>query len=56
MNDVQKAARAVWWILDLLMKDKKLSAIGLIEMAYQCDASEAREFVNAVEHAYNLGN
>ncbi len=56
MNNIQKAAKAVYRVLDLLRKDEKLSAVGLIEMAYKCSTEDAEEFVNSVETVYDLGN
>ena len=56
MSDIKKATEAIWHVLNLLQNDRKNSAIRLMELVYQCDTSEASEFVYAVELAYDLGN
>ena len=56
MSDIEKASRAVGQVLVLLIDDKKLNAVRLMEMAYQCSKQEAIVFVEVVEYAYDLGN
>jgi len=55
MSDIEKAQRAVRHVLHLLQEDKGQDAIRLMEMAYQCDTSEAADFVYTVKAAYSAG-
>ena len=51
MNDIEKAQRAVRYVIHLLAKDKELEAINVMEMTYQCDRNEAADFVYTVKAA-----
>lgn len=56
MNDMVKASRAAVVVFDLLQEDKKSRAIWLMEMTYQCDKVDAKDFVEVIESIYNAGN
>ena len=51
MSDVQKAARAINHVLNLLRNDQEQQAVKLMEMAYQCSSEEAMDFVYSVKDA-----
>ena len=56
MNDIEKAQRAVRYVLHQLMDDKELKAIKMMEMTYQCSKTEGADFVYTVKTAYDIGN
>ena len=56
MSNIEKAQRAVRWVISMLADDKELDAIKMMEMAYQCDSNEAADFVYTVKAAYDARN
>ena len=56
MSDIEKAQRAVRHVLHLLIDNRELDAIRVMEMTYQCSNSEAADFVYTVKAAYDMGN
>lgn len=48
MSDIEKATRAVEQVIALLSNGRGTAARRLIEMAYQCDEVEARNFIEAL--------
>lgn len=56
MSDIEKAQRAVRHVLHLLIDNKELEAIRVMEMTYQCDRNEASDFVYTVKAAYVTKN
>ena len=51
MSDIEKAARAINHVLNLLRNNQERQAVKLMEMAYQCSSEEAIEFVYSVRDA-----
>ncbi len=51
MSDIEKAARAINHVLNLLRNDQEQRAVKLMEMAYQCNSEEAMDFVYSVKDA-----
>ncbi len=56
MSNIEKAQRAIRHVLHLLIDDKEPEAIKVMELVYQCDRSEAADFVYTVKAVYDTGN
>ncbi len=56
MSDIEKAQRAVRYVVCMLIDDNELAAIRVMEMAYQCETVEAADFVYTVKAAYDMRN